>query len=81
MRLTVPLKEMELEIGENAMHVTLNEAKEITKWASHYSNKQQMLLVGEGDFSFSSCLATAFGNTNCMIATSLDSASKFNLSY
>ncbi|KAI5064252.1 hypothetical protein GOP47_0020922 [Adiantum capillus-veneris] len=39
----------------------------------HYSSKQKILLVGEGDFSFSNSLATAFGDARNMIATSLDS--------
>ncbi|KAH6778645.1 hypothetical protein C2S51_009957 [Perilla frutescens var. frutescens] len=40
----------------------------------HYSSRHKILLVGEGDFSFSACLAVAFGSsaTN-IIATSLDS--------
>ena len=39
----------------------------------HYSNFHQILLVGEGDFSFSSALANAFGSTENMVTTSLDS--------
>ncbi|XP_024011182.1 uncharacterized protein At4g26485 [Eutrema salsugineum] len=39
---------------------------------SHYNNKQQILLVGEGDFSFSLCLAKAFGSATNITATSLD---------
>ncbi|EXC15617.1 hypothetical protein L484_006881 [Morus notabilis] len=39
----------------------------------HYSSSQEILLVGEGDFSFSACLATAFGSAVNMVATSLDS--------
>ncbi|GLJ08324.1 hypothetical protein SUGI_0086500 [Cryptomeria japonica] len=42
----------------------------------HYSSLHKILLVGEGDFSFSSALATAFGNAEDMVATSLDSAEK-----
>ncbi|CAL9016531.1 unnamed protein product, partial [Prunus brigantina] len=34
---------------------------------------QKILLVGEGDFSFSDCLARAFGSAANMVATSLDS--------
>ncbi|GAB4836019.1 hypothetical protein Ancab_000937 [Ancistrocladus abbreviatus] len=38
-----------------------------------YTSSQKMLLVGEGDFSFSACLAVAFGTAANMVATSLDS--------
>ncbi|GLJ46542.1 hypothetical protein SUGI_0980830 [Cryptomeria japonica] len=39
----------------------------------HYSNFHQILLVGEGDFSFSLPLAKAFGFSKNMVSTSLDS--------
>lgn len=39
----------------------------------HYSSKHKILLVGEGDFSFSLCLASAFGSATNITATSLDS--------
>ncbi|XP_050371474.1 uncharacterized protein At4g26485-like [Argentina anserina] len=39
----------------------------------HYSSNQKILLVGEGNFSFSSCLAKEFGSATNMVATSLDS--------
>lgn len=39
----------------------------------HYSSRHQILLVGEGDFSFSACLGKAFGSASKMVATSLDS--------
>ncbi|KAK3184582.1 hypothetical protein Dsin_031868 [Dipteronia sinensis] len=39
------------------------------KWIKHYNNRQKILLVGEGDFSFSSCLANAFGSATNMVAT------------
>ncbi|GLJ08328.1 hypothetical protein SUGI_0086580 [Cryptomeria japonica] len=38
----------------------------------HYSSLHRILLVGEGDFSFSSSLATAFGSAENIVATSLD---------
>ncbi|PIM99062.1 hypothetical protein CDL12_28447 [Handroanthus impetiginosus] len=39
----------------------------------HYSSNHRILLVGEGDFSFSTCLAATFGSGSNMVATSLDS--------
>eukprot|EP01018_Ginkgo_biloba_P021626 Gb_12390 [translate_table: standard] len=42
----------------------------------HYSSFHQILLVGEGDFSFSLALANAFGSAHNMVATSLDSREK-----
>jgi len=42
----------------------------------HYSNSHQILLVGEGDFSFSLTLANAFGSAENMVPTSLDSREK-----
>ncbi|XP_047975013.1 uncharacterized protein At4g26485-like [Salvia hispanica] len=43
------------------------------KWIKHYSSRHSILLVGEGDFSFSACLARALGSAANIIATSLDS--------
>ncbi|KAK4439660.1 hypothetical protein Salat_0300900 [Sesamum alatum] len=43
------------------------------RWIKHYSSGHRILLVGEGDFSFSTCLASAFGWASNMVATSLDS--------
>ncbi|KAF7139830.1 hypothetical protein RHSIM_Rhsim06G0233500 [Rhododendron simsii] len=42
------------------------------RWIKHYSNFQKILLVGEGDFSFSASLAVAFGFAHNIIATSLN---------
>lgn len=42
-------------------------------WVTHYSSNQQILLVGEGDFSFSSSLAIRFGSASNVCASSLDS--------
>ncbi|KAK1567138.1 hypothetical protein Q3G72_008533 [Acer saccharum] len=47
--------------------------KKKVRWIKHYNNSQKILLVGEGDFSFSSCLASAFGSATNMVATSLHS--------
>ncbi|BFG25855.1 hypothetical protein CerSpe_121290 [Prunus speciosa] len=43
------------------------------RWIKHYSSAQEILLVGEGDFSFSACLARAFGSAPKIVATSLES--------
>lgn len=42
------------------------------KIKKHYSSFHNILLVGEGDFSFALCLARAFGSAVNMVATSLD---------
>ncbi|KAJ6800090.1 heavy metal-associated isoprenylated plant protein 41-like [Iris pallida] len=49
------------------------EGEEEVKWVKHYSSAHQILLVGEGDFSFSLSLANAFGSASNMVTTSLDS--------
>ncbi|CAL5186616.1 unnamed protein product [Lathyrus oleraceus] len=38
----------------------------------HYNSSHKILLVGEGDFSFSLCLARAFGSAVNMVATSFN---------
>jgi hypothetical protein len=45
---------------------------EDAKWVGQYSSTQSILLVGEGDFSFSLALATGFGSGENLVATSLD---------
>ncbi|KAL8462103.1 hypothetical protein ACS0TY_033256 [Phlomoides rotata] len=42
------------------------------RWIKHYSSAHSILLVGDGDFSFSLCLGMAFGTATNIIATSLD---------
>ncbi|KAH9312856.1 hypothetical protein KI387_027891, partial [Taxus chinensis] len=42
----------------------------------HYSSLDRILLVGEGNFSFSSALASTFGCAHNIVATSLDSKEK-----
>ncbi|PKI78816.1 hypothetical protein CRG98_000776 [Punica granatum] len=47
----------------------------------HYSSNHNILLVGEGDFSFAACLARAFGSAPHIVATSLDSRVKLESKY
>ncbi|KAI8553066.1 hypothetical protein RHMOL_Rhmol06G0316100 [Rhododendron molle] len=42
-------------------------------WVKHYCSSHQILLVGEGDFSFSLSLAQSFGSASNIVASSLDS--------
>ncbi|WCJ19459.1 hypothetical protein M5689_001751 [Euphorbia peplus] len=51
------------------------------KWIKHYSNFQNILLVGEGDFGFALSLANAFGSASNIVATSLDSKGKVKEKY
>ncbi|CAA7062626.1 unnamed protein product [Microthlaspi erraticum] len=52
-----------------------------TKRLRHYSNKQKILLVGEGDFSFSLSLARAFGSATNLTATTLDTHGELERKY
>ncbi|KAJ7963556.1 DUF2431 domain protein [Quillaja saponaria] len=52
--------------------VMVAEAEEI-RWMQLYCSSRSILLVGAGDFSFSACLAVAFGSASNMVVTSLDS--------
>ncbi|XP_027337460.1 uncharacterized protein LOC113851183 [Abrus precatorius] len=49
------------------------EVGEDAKWVTHYCSDHQILLVGEGDFSFSLCLAKSFASASNIVATSLNS--------
>ncbi|GLJ48998.1 hypothetical protein SUGI_1033730 [Cryptomeria japonica] len=53
----------------------------LEKRIMHYSDFHHILLVGEGDFSFSSALAKAFGSAENIVATSLDSREEVISSY
>ncbi|KAL6656208.1 hypothetical protein ACP70R_007034 [Stipagrostis hirtigluma subsp. patula] len=65
------------EQKEQAATVVVAEAaaaaeEEEEKWLKHYSSRQSILTVGDGDFSFSLALATVFGSGAHLVATSLD---------
>ncbi|XXG80117.1 hypothetical protein AAC387_Pa09g1055 [Persea americana] len=64
-----------------AFHMSTNKATMEEKTIKHYSSSHRILLVGEGDFSFSACLARAFGSANNMVATSLDSRAELEVKY
>lgn len=61
------------EYEEDSTDDSEDDEEETTeKWRKHYSSRQRILLVGEGDFSFSVSLARTFGSARNMVATSLD---------
>ncbi|XP_020220540.1 uncharacterized protein LOC109803398 [Cajanus cajan] len=51
----------------------LQQQDDEVKWVTHYSSDHQILLVGEGDFSFSLSLAKSFGSAANIVASSLNS--------
>ncbi|KAK4275260.1 hypothetical protein QN277_018375 [Acacia crassicarpa] len=53
------------------------------KTKKHFSSKNKILFVVEGDFSFSLCLAKAFGSASniCGCNVSLDSKDTLSLKY
>lgn len=56
--------------------------EEEEKWVKYYSSFHQILLVGEGDFSFSMSLALSFASATNIVASSLDSyGNSFYLSF
>ncbi|KAL0922655.1 hypothetical protein M5K25_006657 [Dendrobium thyrsiflorum] len=64
-------------MGEAAASVLSESGEEKREiWIKHYSSSHRILLVGEGDFSFSACLARTFVSAKNMIATSYDNLDK-----
>ncbi|KAL6999083.1 25S rRNA (uracil2634-N3)-methyltransferase [Sarracenia purpurea var. burkii] len=81
-------KEREGKIAEQKVSkIAIKNKKKVSKvvineiWMKHYSSCQKILLVGEGDFSFSASLAVAFGSAHNMIATSLNSQGFLSSNY
>lgn len=62
--------ENEVEANEGAAAAEEEAGEE--KWLNHYSSMHNILIVGDGDFSFSLALATAFGCGANLLATTLD---------
>ncbi|TKY47074.1 hypothetical protein E2542_SST29129 [Spatholobus suberectus] len=56
---------------KNQFHVI--QEQDNAKWVTHYSSDHQILLVGEGDFSFSLSLAKSFGSAANIVSSSLNS--------
>ncbi|KAK2652640.1 hypothetical protein Ddye_012496 [Dipteronia dyeriana] len=69
------------ERGESSESSSSEEETEPEKWRKHYSSKQRILLVGEGDFSFSLSLARAFGSAHNMVASSIDTQENISSKY
>ena len=61
---------MDSTLHDGAKHPLGQPALE--KKIMHYSNFHRILLVGEGDFWFSTALARAFGSAENIVSTSLD---------
>ncbi|KVG59348.1 protein of unknown function DUF2431, partial [Cynara cardunculus var. scolymus] len=67
---------MEEIAGRYEHHFFMNRSIQLIQkeiWAKHYSSNHQILLVGEGDFSFALSLAVSFGSGFNIVASSFDS--------
>jgi 25S rRNA (uracil2634-N3)-methyltransferase len=53
------------------------EGEGVKGWLKPYSSTQSILVVGDGDFSFSWALAVAFCSAGNPVATSIDSYGLF----
>ncbi|KAF3638557.1 putative fructose-bisphosphate aldolase, cytoplasmic isozyme 1-like [Capsicum annuum] len=60
------------ETAEEETPIVINEEDE-EKIIQYYSSFHLILLVGDGDFSFSLCLANSFGSASNIVASSLQS--------
>lgn len=58
--------------GSSSSSEEEEEEMKIEIWKEDYSSAHKILLVGEGDFSFSLCLARAFGSSTNIVATTVD---------
>ncbi|KAG8049864.1 hypothetical protein GUJ93_ZPchr0009g1311 [Zizania palustris] len=67
--------------GVNAIAAEGDEKEKEVKLLKHYSSVQSILTVGDGDFSFSRALATAFGSGDNLVATSLDTYEDLRIKY
>ncbi|KAJ7963557.1 DUF2431 domain-containing protein [Quillaja saponaria] len=86
-RCTTPLgyhlnhRPWQLKLFKKKKEEEMRKAKEV-KWIKHYSSSHRILLVGECDFSFSLCMANAFGSdSKKMFSTSPDSSEQLMRSY
>ncbi|KAK9154679.1 hypothetical protein Sjap_002159 [Stephania japonica] len=59
-------------MGKDRTHTMFDQSIKQGIWIKHYCSSHKILLVGEGDFSFSACLGRAFGRADNMLATSLN---------
>ncbi|KAF7141674.1 hypothetical protein RHSIM_Rhsim06G0233400 [Rhododendron simsii] len=70
-----------MAIGIEYDAVIRAEEEEREIWVKHYCSSHQILLVGEGDFSFSLSLAHSFGSASNIVASSLDSFAELTKKY